>query len=53
MTISRMGMTTSIEAYIWLMVAHSHKVVKNIWKGGSGSSQKYYRMSSAFNGIDA
>ena len=34
-------------------VAHSHKVVKNIWKGGSGSSQKYYRMSSAFNGIDA
>jgi len=34
-------------------VAHSHKAAKNIGKGGSGSSQKYYRMSSVFGGIDA
>jgi hypothetical protein len=31
-------------------VAHSHKAAKNIWKGGSSSSQNY-RMSSAFGGI--
>lgn len=51
MTISRMGMTTW--KHMVSGVAHSHKAAKNIWNGGSGSSQKYYRMSSAFGGIGA
>ena len=52
MTISRMGMT--IWRHMVNGVTHSHKVAKkNGWKGGSSSSQKDYRMSSAFGGIDA